>query len=76
MKEKYPFVSSVRGRGLLLGIQLDIDPAPVVNKCKELGLLLIKAEHHTIRFMPPLIVSRKDIDAAADIFEKALLMNK
>ena len=76
LKEKYPFVSSVRGMGLLLGIQLDIDPAPVVNKCKELGLLLIKAEHHTIRFMPPLIVSRKDIDAAADIFEKALLMNK
>jgi acetylornithine/N-succinyldiaminopimelate aminotransferase len=72
LKRKYPVIEGVRGRGLLLGVRLSIDPAPVVSTCRELGLLLIKAEHHTVRFLPPLTVKKEEIDNALEIFENAL----
>ena len=72
VKNTNPVITEIRGKGLLIGVRFTGDPTAVVNKCKELGLLLIKAEHHTVRFMPPLIVSKSDIDAAVGIFEKAL----
>lgn len=72
LRNNHPAIKGIKGKGLLLGLQMADDPTPVVNRCKELGLLLIKAEHNTIRFMPPLIVTRKDIDAAIELFEKAL----
>ena len=72
LAKKFPVIAEVRGTGLLLGVRLSGDPLPVIAKCRELGLLLIKAEHHTVRFIPPLIVTKKDIDAAVGIFEKAL----
>jgi acetylornithine/N-succinyldiaminopimelate aminotransferase len=72
LKGKFPFIEDVRGKGLLLGVRLKADAAPIVSKCKELGLLLIKAEHNTIRFLPPLNVTKKEIDSALGIFEKAL----
>jgi acetylornithine/succinyldiaminopimelate/putrescine aminotransferase len=72
LKEKYPVIEGVRGKGLLLGVRLTVDPAPVVARCRQLGLLLIKAEHHTIRFMPPLIVKKEEIDKAVEIFDKAI----
>ena len=76
LKLKYPIIQGVRGKGLILGVRLNADPAPIVIKCKELGLLLIKAEHHTIRFLPPLTVIKKEIDEAVKLFEKALSLNQ
>jgi acetylornithine/N-succinyldiaminopimelate aminotransferase len=72
LKLRFPVIEGVRGKGLLLGVRLAADPAPIVSKCRELGLLLIKAEHHTIRFLPPLTVSKNEISEAVGIFEKAL----
>jgi acetylornithine/succinyldiaminopimelate/putrescine aminotransferase len=72
VKAKHPVVEEIRGLGLLVGVRTTVDPSPIVMKCRELGLLLIKAEHNTIRFLPPLIVSREDIDKATAIFEMAL----
>ncbi|MGA3052171.1 MAG: aspartate aminotransferase family protein [Chitinispirillaceae bacterium] len=72
VKAKHPVVKEIRGLGLLVGVRTTVDPSPIVMKCRELGLLLIKAEHNTIRFLPPLIVSREDIDKATAIFEMAL----
>jgi acetylornithine/succinyldiaminopimelate/putrescine aminotransferase len=72
LKKKFPVIEEIRGLGLLLGVRVSGDAAGIVAKCKESGLLLIKAEHNTIRFLPPLIVTRKDIDRAVKIFEKAL----
>ncbi|NLD94893.1 MAG: aspartate aminotransferase family protein [Fibrobacter sp.] len=72
LRKKYPVIEEIRGDGLLIGVQLSVDPVPVVAKCKDNGLLVIKAGHHTIRFIPPLVISQKDIDKAVDIFEKTL----
>ena len=72
LKSTCDCIETVRGEGLLIGVQLSVDPLPVVDKCRENGLLVIKAGHHTIRFIPPLIVTKKDIDKAIAIFEKTL----
>jgi predicted acetylornithine/succinylornithine family transaminase len=76
LMKKHPVLTEIRGTGLLLGVRVNADPLPIIAKCRELGLLLIKAEHHTIRFLPPLIVTKKDIDAAIALFEKALRTTK
>jgi acetylornithine/N-succinyldiaminopimelate aminotransferase len=72
LKSTYTCIEDVRGEGLLIGVQLSVDPLPVVSKCRENGLLVIKAGHHTIRFIPPLIVTKKDIDKAVTLFGKTL----
>jgi predicted acetylornithine/succinylornithine family transaminase len=72
LSKKYLSIKEVRGVGLLLGAEMDKDPKELVAKCKEEGLLLIGAGSNTIRFMPPLIVSKKDCDSALEIFEKCL----
>lgn len=65
-------IEEVRGCGLFVGVQLSIDPLPLVAKCKENGLLVVKAGHHTVRFIPPLVITEKDIDKAVKIFGKVL----
>jgi acetylornithine/N-succinyldiaminopimelate aminotransferase len=70
--KKYPSLQEVRGEGLLVGVQMESDPKPLVIECKKNGLLVISAGSNTMRFMPPLIVTKKEIDVALAIFEKCI----
>ena len=75
LKEKYKKrIKEVRGEGLILGIEFkDKETAKAtVNKCIEHGLLTILTAQKVMRILPPLNVSRKDIDLAVKIIEKAL----
>jgi predicted acetylornithine/succinylornithine family transaminase len=72
LSKRNPAIKAVRGNGLLVGAELDQDPKKIVAACREHGLLVIKAEHNTVRFLPPLIVTGTQIDAAVAIFEKVL----
>jgi len=65
-------VSAVRGRGLLLGVEVADDAAAVVSRCREAGLLLNLAGEKTVRFAPPFTVSLSDLDEGLAIFEKSL----
>lgn len=70
-----PTLRAVRGRGLWIGI--DVNPAVIGGKalCRALmqrGLLTKETHEHTIRFAPPLIISRQDLDWALDRIEDAL----
>jgi len=69
---KFPSIDHIRGAGLLVGVRMKDDPLKLVDECRKRGLLVIKAGMNTIRFMPPLIVGRRDIDKAVKIFEAAL----
>ena len=70
---KYPdLISEVRGRGLMLALAFKNDPAPLVKKLREAGLLVVGAGGHAIRFLPPLNVSNDEIDQAISIVDKAL----
>ena len=57
-----PLVSEVRGRGLMAGMELTIDASAVIKAGYEQGLLLVNAGPNTIRFVPPLIVEKSDVD--------------
>lgn len=61
LQAKYSnLIKDVRGKGLLLGVELNQDPSPVVKMARERGLLLVTAACNTIRIIPPLILSREE----------------
>ncbi len=73
LKSKYDFIVEVRGRGLLAAIQFNSDlTQDIVKSCMERGLLLNPVKPNAIRFMPPLTVTKKEIDEATGILGKAL----
>jgi len=65
-------VKEVRGLGMLLALQLDGTAAPVINACREQGLLILSAGTDIIRLVPPLVISREEIDAGVAILAAAL----
>jgi acetylornithine/N-succinyldiaminopimelate aminotransferase len=67
-----PRIKDVRGKGLLVGAELDGPGAPVVNACRDAGLLINCTMEKILRFSPPLIVTRDEIDRALEIVARAL----
>jgi acetylornithine/succinyldiaminopimelate/putrescine aminotransferase len=62
----------VRGKGLLIGIELDRAAGPVVGACRERGLLVLTAGDQILRMTPPLIIDEADVDRAVAAVEAAL----
>jgi acetylornithine/N-succinyldiaminopimelate aminotransferase len=73
LKAKFSFIAEVRGRGLLLALGLTDNMAQELTlTCLEEGLLVNPVKPNALRFMPPLIISEKDIDEALGILEKVM----
>ncbi|HHW06171.1 MAG TPA: acetylornithine transaminase [Clostridia bacterium] len=72
LQTKYPVVKEVRGKGLLIGVELHIPAAGVVSACREKGLLVNGVGEKTLRFLPPLIITKADVDEAVAILDEAL----
>lgn len=72
LKEKYPYIREIRGKGLMLGIQLEIEGRPLMEKAREMGLLINVTADKVIRFLPPLVVTYEDIDQAVSIIDEVL----
>ncbi|MBW2504755.1 MAG: acetylornithine transaminase [Deltaproteobacteria bacterium] len=72
LEQKYDFISEVRGRGLILGVELTIDGAELVSRAMAKGLLINCTVGKVLRFLPPLIVSRDEIDEAVSILDSVL----
>jgi acetylornithine aminotransferase len=72
LQHKYPFVRDVRGRGLIVGMELDIEGGGLVTAAMEHGLLINCTVGKVLRFVPPLIVSRAEIDEAVKILDEVL----
>ena len=72
--EKYDFIKEIRGRGLMLGLNLTVSGKPVVPQAQEAGLLINCTADTVLRFLPPYIIEKQHIDeliAGLDkIFEK------
>jgi len=67
-----PAIREVRGRGLLIGIELDRPAGPVVERCREAGLLVLTAGERVLRLAPPLIVEPADCERALAVLAEAL----
>jgi acetylornithine/succinyldiaminopimelate/putrescine aminotransferase len=73
LKQKYQFITDVRGRGLLLAMEFDCDIAQsLVMACLDRGLLVNRLKPNALRFMPPLIIGNEEADQALSILDKAL----
>ncbi|MEO0247802.1 MAG: ornithine--oxo-acid transaminase [candidate division WOR-3 bacterium] len=70
-----PYVKEVRGRGLLIGVEIkkEYGPArPFCEKLMKLGILAKETHEQTIRFAPPLVITKEEIDWALERIEKVL----
>ena len=65
-------IREVRGRGLLIGVELDRPVSPIVDACRNAGLLVLSAGENVLRLVPPLIVEEDHCDRALEIVDTAL----
>lgn len=73
LKEDYPSkIVDIRGKGLLVAMELTRDGMPVVNACLEKGMLINCTAGNVLRFTPPLIIEERDIDRLIDVLEDVL----
>jgi len=72
LQQRHPRIEAVRGRGLLLGLKLKEDGAPIVNECLARGFVINCVQGDTLRFAPPLIISTREIDALIDCLDDIL----
>jgi acetylornithine/N-succinyldiaminopimelate aminotransferase len=72
LKERHAIIEDVRGLGLLLGMKIKIDGAPVVKQCMQKGFLINCIQDHILRFIPPLIISDEEIDQLIECLDRIL----
>jgi acetylornithine/succinyldiaminopimelate/putrescine aminotransferase len=72
LKERFSFVRNVRGKGLIMGMELEQEGGKIVDECREEGLLINCTAGRVLRFLPPLIVTRDQVGRALAILEKVL----
>jgi acetylornithine/N-succinyldiaminopimelate aminotransferase len=65
-------IREVRGRGLLVGVELSEPAGPIVDRAREAGLIINAAGEKVLRFAPALIVSADDVDEALSIMDRVL----
>lgn len=82
LASEYDSIGDVRGRGLMIGVELVTDRATkarakelrdkILDRCFEKGLLILGAGYNTVRWAPPLVIDRPTIDRALEIFTETL----
>jgi len=72
LSEKFPFIKEVRGKGLMIGVELEFEGKDIVNECRKEGLLINCTSKNVLRFLPPLTIEEDDIDEAIVILNKVL----
>lgn len=73
LQERHPDkIEEIRGLGLMQGMVLHVPPGHVVKSAMDRGLLVVGAGNNVVRFVPPLIVQKGDIDACLEIMDQIL----
>jgi acetylornithine/N-succinyldiaminopimelate aminotransferase len=72
LKKKSSIIKEIRGRGLIIGIEISIDGSQIVNACMGRGLLINCTGGSVLRFVPPLTITEKDVDAAVAILGEVI----
>jgi acetylornithine/N-succinyldiaminopimelate aminotransferase len=72
LRDRHAVITDVRGMGLLLGIKLTVKGAPIVDACMEKGFLINCIQEDILRFIPPLVITEKEIDALVECLDKIL----
>jgi len=72
LKEKYDFIKDVRGLGLMIGIELKFSGKDIAKKLFENGILINCTNENVLRFLPPLIITKKHVDRVVNTLDKVL----
>jgi len=72
LQQRHDVIEDIRGMGLLLGMKIGIDGDAVVKACMERGFLINCIQHRILRFVPPLIIGREEIDALIECLDDVL----
>ncbi|MBN1805141.1 MAG: aspartate aminotransferase family protein [Sedimentisphaerales bacterium] len=72
LKQKHSIIDSIRGIGMMIGVQLTGPGSEIVKKCLEKGLRINCTHNTVLRFMPPMIATKEQIDQAIDILDSVL----
>jgi acetylornithine/N-succinyldiaminopimelate aminotransferase len=72
LRRHFPFIQEVRGRGLMVGVDLSIPGKQIVLDAMQDGLLINCTHDTVLRFLPPYITTEKEIDRAVRILKKAM----
>jgi len=72
LRQRHSCIVSVRGKGLLVGMELTIDGKPIVLDCLEAGILINCTMDRVLRFIPPLIILKEEIDLLIDRLDAVL----
>jgi acetylornithine/N-succinyldiaminopimelate aminotransferase len=77
LKRKFPFVQEVRGKGLILGMELEMDGGSIVKEMMQKGFLINCTMGNVLRFLPPLIVTKEEVDqmlkALEEVFKSSIV---
>jgi acetylornithine/succinyldiaminopimelate/putrescine aminotransferase len=65
-------VRAVRGAGLMWGVDTHEPAGAIVERAREAGLLVLTAGEHTLRLLPPLVISRDDLARGVSVLEGAI----
>ena len=72
LQSKFSMIKEIRGKGLMLGAEIDRPGAEIVNQCLQKGLLMNCAAGSTLRLLPSLLVTKSEIDRAMGILDTVL----
>ncbi len=72
LQTKHTIIKEVRGLGLMLGMELRFDVFNIIQKCAQRGILILDAGRNVLRFLPPLVITRAQIDKAIAVLDTVL----
>jgi acetylornithine aminotransferase len=72
LQKRHDTIVDVRGLGLLLGIKLNCNAESIVGECMQRGFFINCIQERILRFVPPLIIKEKEIDALVDCLDDVL----
>ena len=72
LQTKHTIIKEVRGLGLMLGVELRFDVLSIIQQCAQRGVLILDAGRNVLRFLPPLVITKAQIDKAMAVLDTVL----
>jgi acetylornithine/N-succinyldiaminopimelate aminotransferase len=72
LRKKHFMIQEVRGKGLMIGLDLTIEGDNIVKRCMEKRVLINCASGHILRFVPPLIITKEDVDTVVEVLDEVM----
>jgi predicted acetylornithine/succinylornithine family transaminase len=72
LRKDHPVIQDVRGKGLLVGLDLTVEGNSIVKACLERGVLINCTSDHILRMVPPLVITRQDVDRLVQVLDEVM----